>query len=137
MKVSINMESDIIISTLEKIIKHDNSDIRVLIKDMFENDQRAIELVAKLLIGDKLPEKPKVGDTGYIKLDGLYFSNKKHTIDTDLDEKGYIKCVVKTVNGYTYYAQLYVEAKVYNEFGEIVSEEISCQFDKFIIEESI
>ena len=137
-QISVNVDTATILKSVDDIVQHNNSDVKELFKEILSNNDALLKLYTKLLLGEKLPIKPKVGQMGRYSFKH-WFTNRDYTKDTDLDKKGYLDCIVKSVNGYgESWSQLSLEAPTYNESGEIVIVQLSAKFEEFIwLEEDI
>ena len=129
-KVTLSVDEEILVNALDAFIKQGG--VRDLIKDMFNHNDRSKEMLGKLLLGETLPLKPKIGQMGMFKMTGQWFSNKDTTKDTDLDLKGYISCRVTGLGAYTDYSPIKVDVPTYNNsYGvEIIS--TGLDYDEFI-----
>jgi len=128
--ISITVDEEFLINSLDSFIEHD--EIRDLIKDMFNHSDKAKRLLGRLLLGEKLSPKPKIGQMGLFKIQGQWFTNRDTTKDTDLDLKGYISCRVIRLGGYIDYAPIQVEFPTYNDVGKIDIVSTGLDYDEFI-----
>jgi len=128
--ISITVDEEFLINSLDSFIEH--GDIRDLIKDMFNHSDKAKRLLGRLLLGEKLPPKPKIGQMGLFKIQGQWFTNRDTTKDTDLDLKGFISCRVTGLGAYTDYSPIKIEFPTYNEVGEIDIVSTGLDYDEFI-----
>ena len=64
--ITITIEEKVIVNALDAFIQHDN--IKDLIKDMFNHNDRAKQILGKLLLGESLPLKPRIGQMGLFKI---------------------------------------------------------------------
>ena len=128
--ISITVDEEFLINSLDSFIEH--GDIRDLIKDMFNHSDKAKRLLGRLLLGEKLPPKPKIGQMGLFKIQGQWFTNRDTTKDTDLDLKGFISCRVTGLGAYIDYSPIKIEFPTYNEVGEIDIVSTGLDYDEFI-----
>lgn len=128
--ISITVDEEFLINSLDSFIEH--GEIRDLIKDMFNHSDKAKRLLGRLLLGEKLPPKPKIGQTGLFKIQGQWFTNRDTTKDTDLDLKGYISCRVTGLSAYTDYSPIKVEFPTYNDVGAVDIVSTGLDYDEFI-----
>lgn len=128
--ISITVDEEFLINSLDSFIEHD--EIRDLIKDMFNHSDKAKRLLGRLLLGEKLSPKPKIGQMGLFKIQGQWFTNRDTTKDTDLDLKGYISCRVIRLGGYIDYAPIQVEFPTYNDVGAVDIVSTGLDYDEFI-----
>jgi hypothetical protein len=129
-KVTFSVEEEVIVNALDAFINQGG--IRDLIKDMFNHNDKAKTMLGKLLLGERLPLKPKIGQMGLFKIQGQWFTNRETTKDTDLDLKGYISCRVTGLSAYTDYSPIKVELPTYNESGAIAVISTGLDYDEFI-----
>ena len=129
-RVTFSVEEEVIVNALDAFIKQGG--VRDLIKDMFNHNDKAKTMLGRLLLGESLPLKPKIGQMGMFKMTTQWFSNKDTTKDTDLDLKGYVSCRVTGLGAYTDYSPIKVEVPTYDEYHEIkiISTGLDC--DEFI-----
>jgi hypothetical protein len=128
--VTITVDEEILVNSLDAFIGH--GEIKDLIKDMFNHSDKAKKLLGRLLLGEKLAEKPKIGQMGLFKIQGQWFTNRDTTKDTDLDLKGYVSCRVTGLSAYTDYSPIKVELPTYNESGAIAVISTGLDYDEFI-----
>lgn len=129
-RVTFSVEEEVIVNALDAFIKQGT--IRDLIKDMFNHNDKSKRLLGKLLLGEPLPNKPKVGQMGLFKIQGQWFTNRDTTKDTDLDLKGYVSCRVIQLSAYTDYSPIKVEVPTYDASGEVVIISTGLDYDEFI-----
>jgi hypothetical protein len=129
-KVTLSVDEEILVNALDAFIKQGG--VRDLIKDMFNHNDRSKEMLGKLLLGETLPLKPKIGQMGMFKMTGQWFSNKDTTKDTDLDLKGYISCRVTGLGAYTDYSPIKVDVPTYDESGTVRIISTGLNYDEFI-----
>jgi hypothetical protein len=129
-KIRIEVDEDKLVNALDGFIGAGG--VRDLIKDMFNHTQKAKEILGQLLLGEKLPIKPIIGQMGYVKIEHMWFTNKEFTLDTNLDIKGTLSCKVVRINGYTEYSQVTIEFPTYDSAGEIQIISNGVAFDQFI-----
>lgn len=129
-RVTFSVEEEVIVNALDAFIKQGG--IRDLIKDMFNHNDKAKTMLGRLLLGETLPLKPKIGQMGMFKMNGQWFSNKDTTKDTDLDLKGYLSCRVTGLSAYTDYAPIKIEAPTYDESGTVKIISTGLDYDEFI-----
>jgi len=129
-KIRVEVDEDTLVNALDSFITAGG--VRDLIKDMFNHTQKAKEILGQLLLGEKLPIKPTVGQMGYVKMEHMWFTNKEFTQNTDLDVKGTLSCKVVRINGYVEYSQVTVEFPTYDSAGEIQIISNGVTFDQFI-----
>jgi hypothetical protein len=129
-KVTLSVDEEILVNALDAFIKQGG--VRDLIKDMFNHNDRSKEMLGKLLLGETLPLKPKIGQMGMFKMTGQWFSNKDTTKDTDLDLKGYISCRVTGLGAYTDYSPIKVDVPTYDESGTVKIISTGLNYDEFI-----
>lgn len=128
--ISITVDEEILVNSLDAFIGHGN--IRDLIKDMFNHNDKSKRILGRLLLGESLPPKPKIGQMGLFKMSNQWFTNKDTTKGTDLDLKGYISCRVTGLNGYTDYSPVKVEFPTYNDVGAVDIVSTGLDYDEFI-----
>lgn len=128
--ITLTVDEEVLINSLDALIKHDT--IRDLIKDMFMHNDKSKKILGKLLLGEELPTKPKIGQMGLFKIKGQWFTNRDTTKDTDLDLKGYISCKVIRLDGYTDYSPIQVECPTYNDVGAVDIISTGLDYDEFI-----
>ena len=128
--ITITIEEKVIVNALDAFIQHDN--IKDLIKDMFNHNDRAKQILGKLLLGESLPLKPRIGQMGLFKIQGNWFTNRDTTKDTDLDRKGYLSCKVTGLSSYVDYAPIKIEFPTYDESGMVVITSSGINYDEFI-----
>ena len=129
-RVTFSVEEEVIVNALDAFIKQGG--VRDLIKDIFNHDDKAKTMLGRLLLGETLPLKPKIGQMGMFKMSNQWFTNKDYTKDTDLDLKGYVSCRVIVSGAYTEYSPIKVEVPTYNESGEVVIISTGLDYDEFI-----
>ena len=129
-RVTFSVEEETIVNALDAFIKQGG--IRDLIKDMFNHNDKSKQMLGKLLLGETLPLKPKIGQMGMFKMSTQWFSNKDTTKDTDLDLKGYISCRVSGLCAYTDYSPIKVEVPTYDASGKIDIIITGLDYDEFI-----
>jgi len=129
-EINITIDDQILVNALDAIIGH--GEIRDLIKDMFNNNEKAKRLLGRLLLGEKLAKKPKLNQMGLFKIQGQWFTNRDTTKDTDLDLKGYMSCKVIRLSSYTDYSSIQVEFPTYDESGKIAIVSTGLDYDDFI-----
>lgn len=129
-KIRVEVDEDTLVNALDSFITAGG--VRDLIKDMFTHTQQAKEILGQLLLGEKLPIKPTVGQMGYVKMEHMWFTNKEFTQNTDLDVKGTLSCKVVRINGYVEYSQVTIEFPTYDSAGEIQIISNGVAFDQFI-----
>jgi hypothetical protein len=129
-KIRIEVDEEKLVNALDSFISAGG--VRDLIKDMFNHSQSAKEILGQLLLGEKLPIKPTVGQMGYVKMEHMWFTNKEYTKDTNLDVKGTLSCKVVRINGYTEYSQVSIEFPTYDSAGEIQIISNGVGFNQFI-----
>ena len=129
-KVTLSVDEEILVNALDAFIKQGG--VRDLIKDMFNHNDRSKEMLGKLLLGETLPLKPKIGQMGMFKMNGQWFSNKDTTKDTDLDLKGYLSCRVSGIGAYTDYSPIKIEVPTYDESGTVKIISTGLNYDEFI-----
>lgn len=129
-QITITVEEEMLIKSLDAFIKQGT--IRDLIKDMFNHNDKSKRVLGKLLLGEALPNKPKVGQMGLFKIQGQWFTNRDTTKDTDLDLKGYVSCRVIQLSAYTDYSPIKVEVPTYNASGEVEIISTGLDYDEFI-----
>ena len=129
-RVTLSVDEEILVNALDAFIKQGG--VRDLIKDMFNHNDRSKEMLGKLLLGETLPLKPKIGQMGMFKMTGQWFSNKDTTKDTDLDLKGYISCRVTGLGAYTDYSPIKVDVPTYDESGTVKIISTGLNYDEFI-----
>lgn len=128
--ISITVDEEILVNSLDAFIGHGN--IRDLIKDMFNHNEKSKRILGRLLLGESLPPKPKIGQMGLFAIQGQWFTNRDTTKGTDLDLKGYISCRVTGLNGYTDYSPVKVEFPTYNDVGAVDIVSTGLDYDEFI-----
>lgn len=129
-QITITVEEEMLIKSLDAFIKQGT--IRDLIKDMFNHNDKSKRVLGKLLLGEVLPNKPKVGQMGLFKIQGQWFTNRDTTKDTDLDLKGYISCRVTGLGAYTDYSPIKVDVPTYDESGTVKIISTGLDYDEFI-----
>ena len=129
-RVTFSVEEETIVNALDAFIKQGG--IRDLIKDMFNHNDKSKQMLGKLLLGETLPLKPKIGQMGMFKMSTQWFTNKDTTKDTDLDLKGYISCRVSGLCAYTDYSPIKVEVPTYDASGKIDIIITGLDYDEFI-----
>jgi hypothetical protein len=129
-RVTFSVEEETIVNALDAFIKQGG--IRDLIKDMFNHNDKSKQMLGKLLLGETLPLKPKIGQMGLFKIQGQWFTNRDTTKDTDLDLKGYISCRVSGLCAYTDYSPIKVEVPTYDASGKIDIIITGLDYDEFI-----
>jgi hypothetical protein len=129
-QISISIDDEILVNSLDAFIGH--GEIRDLIKDMFTHNDKAKKLLGRLLLGEKLAQKPKLNQMGLFKIQGQWFTNRDTTKDTDLDLKGYISCKVIRLGSYTDYSSIQVEFPTYDDAGKVEIVSTGLDYDEFI-----
>jgi hypothetical protein len=129
-QITITIDDQILVNSLDAFIGH--GEIRDLIKDMFTHNDKAKRLLGRLLLGEKLAEKPKLNQMGLFKIQGQWFTNRDTTKDTDLDLKGYLSCKVIGFSSYVDYSPIKIEFPTYDESGEVVIVSTGLDYDEFI-----
>jgi hypothetical protein len=129
--INVEVDTATVLKTVDDYVLHNNPDIKELFKEILSKNDTLLKLYTKLLLGEKLPIKPKVDQMGRYSFKN-WFSNRQYTQNTELDKKGYLDCKVIAVNGYGDWGQLSLEAPTYNETGEIIITQLSAKFEDFI-----
>jgi hypothetical protein len=129
-RVTFSVEEEIIVNALDAFINQGG--VRDLIKDMFNHNDKAKMMLGRLLLGETLPFRPKIGQIGMFKMSTQWFSNKDTTKDTDLDLKGYISCRVTSLGAYTDYSPIKVDVPTYNNSGAVEIISTGLDYDEFI-----